>query len=241
MGPFLACVTARPAETRYDLHQPPERIMAAVEAAGRGMDWTGPPGARADTPISPGHLVFAATPWRRAQPLDVSATPQGQLVVRTNTAAAWEEHPAPQPENEALVQATRQLLDPADVPRGGRPVSTRSAGLAVALDVLEPIAGGVYTHQGDEVTLATSGWSLERDTVARTLVEAIGAGTIGIGLAMSNAHQLRFASVANLSEGVVMLLGNRLVCAYRDLRDVHARNQLAASGLLFDLEQVPPS
>jgi hypothetical protein len=135
-----------------------------------------------------------------------------------------------------LEQGVRQELNPADVPVGAQRVTARSPEWAVALSLLEPVVGDLYTHAGDEVTPFPLGWPWSEALAFRVAADATIYGMLGTGAVLWNRSDLRNVGPLLVGVGAICAVTVRGEAVLVNLADLRARNRLAATGYRFEVE-----
>jgi hypothetical protein len=225
------CVTLRPVEVTHDFHAPPAQVQAAAETAARRMGWSGP--------VSPAdHLTLTDTPQPRQYPLELLTTDEGTLHAQTRVPeGSTADQTALQPAAGLLIQATQQVLDPADVSPRAHAVESRSLPLTLALDLLLPEVGGIYALRGDPDHQDGAPRSWKLNLLLTSLMDF--CGVMDLALGMSVRKYDRPGATPLLAAGVLSLVANRLFSVIADGTAVTARNRLSASGFVFDLTDLP--
>ncbi|MHB8875727.1 MAG: hypothetical protein ACYC8T_18735 [Myxococcaceae bacterium] len=217
------CSCATTVSERYQLGHPDRLPGASLEAAAR-LGWT-------TQMLEGGKFRLAKSRLPQRDAIDVSPGPDGVLTLTGQSAARdWDNRPTLGPSGPLLAQATLQVMG---VPKEGPPLSRRSPGLTVGLDLLFPAAGAAYALPGSPYSF----WHWGGHVGLRAGMDALAAVFIAQGMEFRRAgygdgtHQLGLA--------IGYLVFNRLMALLVDLPTVSAGNTAADNGLWLDLSRAP--
>ncbi len=211
-------------QERYAIDGSAEELLRTAHATANDLGWT-------TREAGSGRFHVTAFPRRENDSDLVIDAQDGALLVdgRGNT-SAW-----PPEAKTRLVEASALLAYGTDArlhgSTSGPPVEPRSKGLAVALDLLLPAAGGWYAARGDPYYDSSAvSWNrgFWMDFGIRLGMDAMAASFLAEGLTFPTVNGRNTGLSYLLIAGLMAVL-DRLYAVVADVREIDYRNAWAAS------------